>query len=92
MMVARTQNRVMVPFSQKLEWAPASGDVASGQGIRSLGQALSSGKESVLQPHFLPNPKTSGASEGLLFFCQLQYLQDVVKNVLLLLFQQQQCL
>lgn len=91
-MVAWMQNRMMVPSSQKLRWAPASGDVASGQWIRSLGQALRSGKDSVLQPHFLSNPRTSGASEGLLFFCQLQYLQDVVKNVLLVLFQQQQCL
>lgn len=35
----------------------------AGQGTRSLGQVLSSGEGSVLQPCFLPNPKPSDASE-----------------------------
>jgi len=50
-------------FFQKLGRATASGSVASGQGIRSVGQLLNPGKESVLHPHFPPNPQLSDASE-----------------------------
>lgn len=96
-LVTWMQNTVMVPsssfsqlFSWNPGWAPDSGDVASGKGIRSPGWVPSSGQESVLQPLFVPNPKPSHMSqtaEGCLIpEAQLWYLQDVVKKVLLLWF------